>query len=163
MTEGAAIQFRRAEPADSRQVWEWRNEPGARATSFNTEPIAYETHLEWYSRPMRDEGPLIYIASLAGTDIGYVRFDVAGDSAEISVCLDPQYRRRGLGRMVIGQSARRMLSEGVARRIVALIRADNRASLTAFLGAGFVLHGREQRLGIDAQVLHFGQSRGTSP
>jgi spore coat polysaccharide biosynthesis predicted glycosyltransferase SpsG/RimJ/RimL family protein N-acetyltransferase len=152
--ESTLIAFRRAVAGDSRRILEWRNDPVARAASFNTDVIPLDRHLEWFSRPLPDLH--LYIATASDeSEIGYVRFDLNGDSAEISVCLDPDYRHRGLGRVVIRESARLMLRDGRLRRIVALVKPENDVSLASFKAAGFTVHGRERRGNVDAWVLHF--------
>ena len=95
---GAGITLRPATPQDCRRLWEWRNEPDSQRASFNTEPIPYERHEDWFRERMNDPDTLIHlILEAPGREVGYVRFQVSGDDAEISVCVDSGCRGKGYG------------------------------------------------------------------
>ena len=115
----STIRLRPAALEDSRRIWAWRNEPSARAASFNSTEIPFEEHDRWFSRRITTSETLFFIAAAGGPadgrDVGYVRFNLHGSDAEISVCLDPAFRGRGLGRQVIDESSRQMLREQIEK------------------------------------------------
>lgn len=161
---GTSVRLRPAIDADSRRIWEWRNEAAARAASFNTDMIPIDVHTAWFARVLEGAGPQVLVASDAeGKDIGYVRFDIEGDTAEISVCLDQAHRNRGVGRRVIRDSALLLIREHHLHRIVALVKPGNEASLAAFTSAGFVVRGRQRRGGVDAWALEFAEAERADP
>ena len=43
-----AVRLRRAEANDSRMIWSWANDPLTRAVSFSSDPIPWESHVEWF-------------------------------------------------------------------------------------------------------------------
>lgn len=151
---GAGITLRPATPQDCRRLWEWRNEPDSQRASFNTEPIPYERHEGWFRERMDDPDTLIHlILEAPGREVGYVRFQVSGDDAEISVCVDTGCRGKGYGPAAIRMASDRLLADRPSTRVIANVRRDNPASEAAFRRAGFAV-ARECRLrGIDAREM----------
>jgi RimJ/RimL family protein N-acetyltransferase len=137
--------LRRARPADCRLVWRIRNEETARAASLSGDPIPFEAHERWWRRTLEDPSALVYIASPhGGSPSGYVRFALEDDQATISIALAPSARGRGFGTAAIRAGCAAVLASGTARRIVALVKPGNEASLRAFLRAGFVERPRSE-------------------
>lgn len=135
------IALRPAGPGDAQAIWEWRNEPAARAASFSSQEIPWEAHARWYAERLGDPAlRLLVVADAAsGEEAGYVRFAVHRDTAEISVALGAAARGRGTGRAAIAGGSAWLFAEVPAvRRIVARIKPSNEASLRAFRAAGFV-------------------------
>jgi len=152
MPEAASsdVTLRPACEADCQRLWEWRNDPMARAVSFHCEPISYEEHQRWFAQKLRDPSLRIFIVLDAhGEAVGYVRFNIAGPQAEISVALDHRQRGKGYGAVAIQRAAEHLLRTGAAQRIVAQIRPDNPASLRAFQRAGFLVRPPPSELGRD--------------
>jgi UDP-2,4-diacetamido-2,4,6-trideoxy-beta-L-altropyranose hydrolase len=139
------VLVRPAEPADARDLWLWRNDPVARAASRNSDPVAFGDHKGWFARALADPARLILIGEVGGEPVGMVRFDVSGESAEVSIALAPERRGRNLGGKLLSIGLARMQ----ARTVTATVRADNHASQRLFAGAGFHL------AGADAPWLHY--------
>src|SRR5437899_695344 len=95
------VALRPATWEDSRRIWEWRNEEATREASFNTGEVSYEEHERWFSRKLVDPNTRIFIvADLQGGELGYLRFDIKDNEAEISVTIDKNKRRSGYGSAV---------------------------------------------------------------
>ncbi|MBI3126008.1 MAG: GNAT family N-acetyltransferase [Candidatus Tectomicrobia bacterium] len=153
----AGIRLRPAGPADSRLLWELRNEDSVRRASFHPKAIPIEEHERWFARKMGDARFRAFVAvDPAGKDVGYVRFDLDGEEAEISVAIDKGERGKGYGLAAIRAGSERMLAEGPARRVIALVRRDNPASLAAFERAGYRAAGGKSLQGVEGIVLVFG-------
>jgi RimJ/RimL family protein N-acetyltransferase len=132
------IVLREANAADSRRLWKWRNEESAREASFNNRVIPYEEHERWFQSRLGDGRTRILIAMDAhGWEVGYIRFDLSNESAEISICVDVNHRSRGYGTVIIRNGSEWILSARLARRILARVKVLNRASLAAFERAGY--------------------------
>jgi UDP-2,4-diacetamido-2,4,6-trideoxy-beta-L-altropyranose hydrolase len=132
------IRLRPATGDDARSLWQWRNEPATRAASFNTEPIAYDEHVKWLATKLRDGNVFILIAVVEGeAEIGYVRLDIHGDAAEMSLSLDRAYRGRGLGSSAMRAATEFAVNTLGIQRVMARVRPGNAASLGAFRAAGF--------------------------
>jgi UDP-2,4-diacetamido-2,4,6-trideoxy-beta-L-altropyranose hydrolase len=153
MSEQASHQvtLRRAVAEDCRRLWEWRNEQATREASFNTEYIAFEEHERWFLRKLPDPQMRILIAEDSeGHDIGYIRFDIRGGEAEISVSVDENQRGKGYGATIIKMGSDYLLSGEHVKRIIARIKHVNPGSVFAFERAGFTVRGYMQIAGVDA-------------
>ena len=159
----AGITLRAATDQDCRRLWQWRNEPDSQRASFSTDPIPYERHEIWFRERMNDPDTFIHlILEAPGREVGYVRFQVSGDEAEISVCVDKECRGKGYGPAAIKMASDRLLEDRPNARVIANVRRDNPASEAAFRRAGFTV-AREHRLqGLDAREMVY-TGPGTSP
>lgn len=156
MTRQAVVHvtLRRAGSDDCRRIWEWRNEASARQASFNTEAIPYDAHRRWYSEKMADPRVWFYLAlDERRREVGYLRFDLTDDEAEISLVVDARERGEGLGTALVKTGVELMLRSLAVARVTARVRQDNPASRRLFERAGFVLSGSLCRDGIDAWTL----------
>lgn len=133
------LRLRDAEPRDARLLFEWVNDPVARAQSFTQAPIAWEDHERWFARKLADARCLLLIAEDArGRPVGQVRFDLGDDrSAVISVSIAPSSRGRGYGATAIARACEALRGRHGPRTVLAYIRRDNLPSQRAFSRAGF--------------------------
>jgi UDP-2,4-diacetamido-2,4,6-trideoxy-beta-L-altropyranose hydrolase len=143
-----SMRLRPAREADSQVVWEWANDPEARAASFSTAPIARETHEPWFQARLQDPSHRFYIA-LDDQDVplGQVRFDLQGGEATISVSVAKEHRSQGYGPILIHLGCDQLFAGTPVKLVHAYIKPDNRHSLKAFLQAGFVQADPEMVLG----------------
>jgi L-amino acid N-acyltransferase YncA len=149
--KAVSVRLRPATQEDCLKVWEWRNEQTTRDASFDTDPVPYQDHQTWYSRKIGDPSTKIYIAEdLSGHQIGYVRFDIDGDHAEISISLDKGQRRKGYGSALIRRGSDQLLEAGLTKKIVAIVKSSNPTSAAAFQRAGFAVSSTKQIRGADA-------------
>jgi N-acetylneuraminate synthase len=147
-----AVTLRRATEEDQCLLWEWRNESEVRAQSFETEPIPWERHMDWFRAKLQDPNYFIYVV-LNGQEepIGQVRFDVRLDgAAEVSVSLAKEQRGRGYGRVAIQRACAHLIHTVPVAQFVAHVRPQNVASVRAFGKAGFVEQGNEVIKGCQA-------------
>lgn len=132
------VALRPARLQDSAALWRWRNEEETRRVSFDTEPIPYERHERWLREKLgRPESRILIVQAPEGGEVGYVRLRLEGDSAEISISIDAGQRGKGYGSAAVKAAADQILQEGPIRRITALIKNRNAASVGAFERAGF--------------------------
>lgn len=141
MSHDALIALRPAGPADARLLWECRNDPAARAASLSSAIIPWEQHERWYAARLHDAAARLHVVTgPAGEPLGYVRFSLAGDTAEISIGLAAAARGLGAGRRAIAAGCAALFAEPPATRparILARVKPGNEASLRAFRAAGF--------------------------
>jgi UDP-2,4-diacetamido-2,4,6-trideoxy-beta-L-altropyranose hydrolase len=132
------IRLRPADANDMRRVWEWSNEPGVRAVSFNSDSIPWDDHQQWFAAKLADPSVLFLIAEdESGQPIGQLRFDFRVQIATISLSLAPEARGRGLGAQLITQSSASIFADGRAMLIEAFIKPNNVGSIRAFEKAGY--------------------------
>jgi UDP-2,4-diacetamido-2,4,6-trideoxy-beta-L-altropyranose hydrolase len=131
------LHLRRATMGDRDRLLSWRNDAATREASLDRRPVLGEEHEEWLRARIDDPAHRILIGELSGVPVGVVRFATENRVATISIAVDADRRRRGIGSRLIGAGVSQLAREGVADRVDAWIRADNRASLAAFTAAGF--------------------------
>ncbi len=129
-----------AKPADSRAVWQWRNDETTRAASGEVDVVPWEVHEVWFASVLADPKRHLLIASSDAQPVGVVRFDeqAAGDWL-VSINLSPAARGRGLGTPTLETACRWLETVAGARRVIADIRRENTRSIRTFLSAGFRL------------------------
>jgi|SRR4051812_2711919 UDP-2,4-diacetamido-2,4,6-trideoxy-beta-L-altropyranose hydrolase len=136
------IRIRPADANDMRRVWEWSNEPAVRAVSFNSDPIPWQGHQQWFTAKLADPSVLFLIAEdETGQPVGQLRFDFRVQIATISLSLAPEARGRGLGLELINLGSHSVFASGRAMLIEAFIKPNNLGSIRAFEKAGYSLIG----------------------
>ena len=95
------MKLRRANPTDTVDIWNWRNDSHTRAMSRASDIVSWENHCEWFARALEDKSVILYIVTEKKlcTKLGVVRFDIKSAKyiAEVSINLNPEMRGRGLG------------------------------------------------------------------
>jgi UDP-2,4-diacetamido-2,4,6-trideoxy-beta-L-altropyranose hydrolase len=137
------LKLRPANLNDCKIMWEWRNDPETRKVSFNTEPIPFDEHKEWFYKSLKDPSRHIYIIMLENKKVGVVRLDVNNSEAEIHINIAPDSRGMGIGPRAIKRACEKAFELGV-KRIKATIKPENKASISAFSKAGFIVKRKEK-------------------
>src|SRR5690554_6632698 len=91
------LEVRMATEADSRDLWEWRNDAATRSASLASDPVSWEDHSEWFERALANPERVIYIGQAPDegeSSVGMCRFDIdpGSSSAEVSINLNPDHR-----------------------------------------------------------------------
>jgi UDP-2,4-diacetamido-2,4,6-trideoxy-beta-L-altropyranose hydrolase len=132
------IDLRRARPEDEAPLLELANDAEVRSASFDTALITPTEHHEWFQARLADPDALLLMAWAGDTLAGYVRFQVAGESAEVSIALARGYRGRGLGELLLQRGITTLSAEHPpVRELVAQTRSGNAPSRRLFETAGF--------------------------
>ena len=154
------LRLRPARVDDMRVLWEWANDPEARAVSFSPAAIPWEDHARWFKTHLGDAGYRILIAETReAVPVGTVRFERDGEDAVISVSVDRSSRREGYGRWLIRLGSLEILRSPGVYRIRAYIKPDNAASIRAFESAGFRYHAPAAVRGQAALLYTFPEDR----
>lgn len=133
------LRLREATLADADRLLAWRNDPGARAASFDSGLVSREEHVAWLSARLGRPEHRIWIGELGGEPVGVVRFAMDGRVATISVAVASERRGSGIGARLIAGGCGRLAGESAADVVDAWIRLENDASLAAFRSATFRL------------------------
>jgi UDP-2,4-diacetamido-2,4,6-trideoxy-beta-L-altropyranose hydrolase len=135
---GGDLSLRLATESDCKQVYEWRHHPDIRDKSRVSAPFSFESHRQWYAEALRNPDRMMLIAECLGQPISVVRFDISGDSAEISVYVAPDRLGEGWGAEVLTRATVWLQKHrSHVREIVAEVLWDNLASRGAFRRAGY--------------------------
>jgi len=137
----SAVEIRRANEQDSRNLFDWRNHPAIRVISRNIAPIAWEDHQRWFADVMANPDRELFIGSIDDRPIGVVRFDKEAAVAEISIYLVPEGGFNGQGRNLL-LAAEQWLKNNRSdiKSIRAGVLGENEASKKLFLGANYQVH-----------------------
>lgn len=154
------VDVRPAEPDDAARLLEWRNDRDAVTSSLTGAAVEPGEHARWFERVLRDPDRVLLIGVSEGSPIGMCRFDIDGDSAEVSINLDPVRRGQGLAVPLLSAGIEALHDRAAnVKRLTAQVRAGNSASVRLFTRAGFAPRDGE------AEILRFERSTisGTDP
>ena len=124
---------------DSTFLLALRNDPTVRAQSISHEAVSADAHQQWLTTALDDPALLIWVVWDGETPIGTLRLTKKGGVWEVSLALIPDFRGRGIGTWIIYQAH-------AYSPLAAWVRADNPASIKAFLMNGFRETGMFSRL-----------------
>jgi UDP-2,4-diacetamido-2,4,6-trideoxy-beta-L-altropyranose hydrolase len=132
------IHLRDVRGEDCDLLYEWANDPAARAASFSSATIPFDEHRAWFQGKLRDPHCRIFIG-LDGEDtpIGLVRFDCEGAEATLSVSIGARERGKGYGSLLVRQGMHALFRETDIETIHAYAKPLNVASAKLFRHAGF--------------------------
>ena len=152
------LTLRRAVGEDARTLLEWANDPVTRQNSFQTEPIAWETHVAWFERKLTQDHCAFFIAEDGDQAVGTIRFELGdADTAEVSFSLAPAARGRGLAAKMLRLASFTALDEGFCQSVTGWVKSTNLASITAFERAGFEI--RRRAMQHDTESVEFMATR----
>lgn len=141
--EAGLLRFRRATEGDAGLLWEWANDPEARAVSFTTDAIPWETHVAWLGRKLADPACVLKIVTNeSDVPVGQVRYDGQGSEAVVSISLAAKFRRRGWGAEIVRRATVEYLGASSAAVVHAYVKPGNEASERVFRDAGFAAGGK---------------------
>lgn len=141
--------LREATEADSKEIWQWRNCFQTRAMSIATDEVSWEHHVNWYSTSLNSPSRFLYLGLLSDKEkVGLCRFDIIGNIAEISINLNPAFRKMGLSASLLF-AAIKHFNKKYRMDLTATIKHTNAASILCFTKCGFVLSHQ------DSEYQHF--------
>jgi UDP-2,4-diacetamido-2,4,6-trideoxy-beta-L-altropyranose hydrolase len=151
-----SVRIRPAENSDCELIWKWANESEARSVSFNSDYISWQDHVKWFSsRLQRDDIKFYIITTDRGISIGQARFEPDNENTVISVSVDPAFRGRGLGSVLISKACRQFRYDSDRSNINAYIKLDNWVSRQAFGNAGFREIGMTEVKGHNTVIMQY--------
>jgi len=152
----AEIEVRPAGESDSDSVYSWRNHPSIRSVSRNSQPISRHDHQMWFARTLSSTASPLLIGHRGGTPVGVVRFDVDGNTAEVSIYRVPDGKEKGLGFHLLEKAEQWLAANRPEiHTLQAHVIGDNGRSRQLFLRSGYrlgttiftkTLHGNDGRL-----------------
>lgn len=131
------LRLRGISPDDGRLLWEWRNDALVRANSFTQDVISWESHCAWLAAKLASPDSRIWILETDGRPAGQIRYDRAGDAAELSYLVAEPFRGAGLGAHLLRMSGPLGCRELAVSKLVGIVKSGNVASVRSFERAGF--------------------------
>ena len=133
-----SVSIRAATTSDSEAIFEWRNGTAVREMSLDSAPIDWTAHCAWIESVLADANRLLLIGESEMQSVGVVRFDISGDTANLSIYLVPEQMNRGFGTELLVAAEQWLMS---ARPELRLLRAEvvagNNKSHKLFQKAGY--------------------------
>jgi UDP-2,4-diacetamido-2,4,6-trideoxy-beta-L-altropyranose hydrolase len=137
--DGRTVSLRQATFADSAAMLAWQSAPGARAFARNPAAPKSEEHERWLKAKLADPACIFNIVLHGDEPVGVLRFDrlPEREASEVSILIAAERQGLGIGGIALTLGKRLLPKE----RIIAAIRAENRASIRMFEGAGYCAAG----------------------
>ena len=132
---------RKVNDRDSKVIFDWRNDDLTRKMFRNSELAKYEEHCKWLTTALKNANCCLLMCELKeGKPIAVVRFDLEGQSAEVSINLSPLERGKGLApkclTLAIDYFEKQYPS---VSKLIAEIKTLNLASRKSFEKVGFMV------------------------
>ncbi len=127
---------------DSRDIYQWRNDPLTREMSINTQIVKISVHRKWFNSSLENKDRHLFMCvDINKNKIGLVRFDIEGDTGLVSINLNPNKRNQGLAKLCLKESIIKLQNCSPKIRILkAKIKKINYPSKKTFEGIGFKFH-----------------------
>ena len=129
--------LRRAGWGDLDLLYLWANDPVLRKNAFHCEPIAYEDHVRWFREVMENSNIAQMVMLVGKKPVGQIRFNMAGQEAEIGYSIASEYRGFGYGKKLLKLGIQYAKDELKIEKLVAKVKKDNIISAKCFLGNKF--------------------------
>jgi len=147
------LQLRLCRETDCQLLFSWANDPEVRQASFHSDAVAWEGHQRWFTQKLLDPQSVIYIGeNHEGKPVGVVRFSLEEDLAILSMSVAPEFRGAGWGRELIALSTQTLTRSRSTRRVEALVKPENQASIRLFESSGFHREGSAKVAGQPAML-----------
>jgi len=135
MLEHSTIKFRMAGIEDAKLIYDWANDVEVREASFYSEPIKWETHLNWLTKKLNDKNSLFLVFYQESKPVGLVRIEDSGE-AIIGITIDYRFRGKKLAPILLNKACSVFWGKS-DQSILAFIKKTNLASVKSFEKAGF--------------------------
>jgi methionyl-tRNA formyltransferase len=131
--------------SDELLAYNWANDWVNRKFSQSNTPLSKEEHKVWFCNKISDINCLYYLVKLAHKSVGYIRFDLSGETAEISYLVDKNHRRKGLGKQIIQIGMDKVKAIYEIKNIQGVVMKNNTFSIQIFKKFGFeqIEHSRD--------------------
>ncbi len=126
--------LRPAAAEDTLLLFSWANEALVRSNSIHTEPIVWETHVQWFQKRLQSATCFIYILEFRDIPAGQIRLDEeeAGNWF-IDYSVDEQFRGFGFGKIIVELALEKLKG----KNIMAAVKEKNIPSKKVFESLGF--------------------------
>lgn len=119
---------------DCDTLYKWSNDPTVRINAFNTSPIPYEEHLEWFEKSLKNEKRKIFICIDNDIKVGQIRIDIENNIATISYTVDKDARGKGIGTEMLKLLYKNIKFNDIQiEKLKGIVKKENIASKKAFL------------------------------
>lgn len=132
-----SIYLRLARLSDCDMIYRWANDPLVRENSFNSNPIPYQDHCQWFTKTLTMSNVSFYIMVADGNPVGQARLSFEDEKATIAYSIASEYRGKGYGNKIIELLEQEAKTMSNITKLVALVKAGNEPSLKVFTRNAF--------------------------
>lgn len=148
----ATMSARIATTSDGDLLFAWRNDERTRRLSHDPRPLNYEAHLRWLAKTLDDPNVDLLLLGISGLDMACVRFDCQGETATLSIYVDPDQQGRGVGSNALTVAIDWLkIRRTTLTKLNAIVMESNYASQQLFLSSGFKLEQRSYVLDLQRE------------
>lgn len=132
------ICLRKCGVEDCNLLYHWANDISVRQNAFNTSPITYFDHVNWFGKSLKSNVRVIFICMIDSIPLGMIRIDMEKKQAIISYLVDQNHRGIGIGTQMLKLLENIVVSEykGI-EKLIGLVKKENIASCKAFEKVGY--------------------------
>ncbi|MGQ8365148.1 GNAT family N-acetyltransferase [Glaciecola sp. 1036] len=125
--------------ADSKDVFDWRNDSQTRLNSIDTSSVNLEQHQAWFDNSLNNPDRVMLMGQQKNQKIGICRFDICRSTgvATVSINLNPAFRGQKLAFPLLKSGLDFMREHYPLTSFSAQVKAHNTASKAIFEKAGF--------------------------
>ena len=132
-----ALQLRKINFKDKDILFRWANLKSVRKNSLNKKKINYEDHLRWINKYLKSSSKNIAkLICIQKEPIGLIRIDKKNKDLLISYLIKPKFRKKGYASKAIRLFIKSLKNK---RKIVAIVKNENKASIKIFNNLSFKL------------------------
>lgn len=99
------MQFHAATRADREWIYRWRTDPRTTRHFFDPQAIAWETHVAWFDRMLRDPDDDVLIARHGETPVGIMRLTcftaLHTRCGQVGLYMNPDLHGQGFGKQML--------------------------------------------------------------
>ena len=133
------IQLRPAVFEDAEIVFKWRKIPFIVAHSSSQRIVKWEEHLKWFEETINGSRRKMFIVQKGDQSVGQLRFDKLNKKiCIISVYLLQEFTGKTYGVEAIRYGSLEIFKFWNVQKVIACVRSDNIAAVSAFMKVGFV-------------------------
>jgi UDP-2,4-diacetamido-2,4,6-trideoxy-beta-L-altropyranose hydrolase len=132
--------LRKASIEDCELLFNMVNDSKTRQSAFQSSPILFDKHLEWYTKKLNDIDVVQFVAmNHENRAIGQIRFDLKNGESVIDISIIKDFRGLGYGARLIRKGVDIMMKTIKVDKFNAYVKRNNHASIKSFEKAGFSL------------------------
>jgi len=132
----SGLTIRPCDMNDVDAVFEMANDPIVRNSSYHSEKITYDVHVNWFKSKLDNPDSFLYSLEMGKEMAGFVRFDIDGEHAVIGLIVMEAFRGQRLASPMLVIACEKF-HESHRLPILAYIKKSNMVSSKSFKRANF--------------------------
>lgn len=125
-------------------IYNWRNQPFIREVMYDSEPIKWENHLNWFQNILTNEQKVVKILYYKEIPYGLANFQMTDASANVGewgFYIGEQQAPKGMGTVLAYEMLEFLFKELNVRKVCAKVIDYNEVSLHFHKKVGFIQEG----------------------